>query len=91
MSDTKVITSAWKAKNIALVYHLDDRTAEIIQNTYADQASFSAAIQDFQKSYNATRQDAISTVVSWAVNHEETKNIDEDVWRENNRLTGANV
>lgn len=86
MTDTN-----WNAQTVKQEYSLTDEHAELIARTYSERDDFEQSLKSFESEYNTTRKDAVSTLVRWAVTDEETKDIDQKVWDENNRLTGANV
>ena len=63
----------------------------MIARSYKDSADFEQVLKSHEREYNATRKDAIQTVVRWAITDEKDKGIDQKIWDENNRLTGADV
>ena len=86
MADTN-----WNTQTVKQEYDLNDEQSVLIANAYSDRKDFELSLKSFEREYNATRKDAVTTLVRWAKTSEETKDIDQKAWDENNRLTGADV
>lgn len=82
------VADNWDAKTLVNDYKLSDYEAELIIKNTATRDEFEQAITSHQNEFGTERHQAIETLGRWAVEYEETKDIDQKVWDENNRLTG---
>ncbi|MBO6225279.1 MAG: hypothetical protein J6N72_07515 [Psychrobacter sp.] len=78
----------WDADGIAKSYNLSLNDASFIVDSNDSYQDFNQAISNMQNEFGISKDEAIKTLVRWAIEHETTKDIDDNVWRENNRLCG---
>ncbi len=80
----------WNAETIAFEYNVSEYHSEVLSRYYDDRCDFESSLRCHQNEFNVDRLSAIKTLTGWAVDDENTCDLDQIIWDENNRLTGAN-
>lgn len=79
---------SWDTKGVMKTYGLPEYEASLIVIGSHSYEEFNKAIASMQNEFDIGKDAAIATLARWAVEYHATKDIDEMVWRENNRLCG---
>ena len=91
MTELSKAINDWNAQTVAQEYDLSNEKSALIIRNYSDRDAFEKKLKRFEREYNATRKDAVSTLVKWAITDEKNNGIDQKIWNENNRLTGVDA
>lgn len=84
----KHIQAEWNTKGVMRTYNLPEYEASLIVDGNNSYEEFNKTISSMQNEFDVSKDTAIATLAKWAVEYHATKDIDDMVWQENNRLCG---